>query len=214
MKVITTSFAASLLQSLYPVSIPVTASVYPYLHMHKKFALPNLPLCEVEMNASGTSVGGALHWWAKLEITNYIKNKPNKNAAILAFFEQHKIDFWDYDIDAGLKFCTRNVKKVGSMLLFSPNHVVAERPHKTPTLAQKLILANQQIRQYCASQGHPVCPMFASVVALRFNTKYTIFQIANSLGIHKTTVHFHLRNHTRLPFSIPSHVLSPPIETA
>ena len=206
-KIITTRFAATLLQSLYPVSIPVTASVYPFLHSSKRYVLPNLPCIEIEIPCSGVDTGAALHWWARIELLIHIMKSDNKSACVLAFYEQHHLSFNDYDYEAAIRNNTRNVKKTVQTQHFDPKRVVASHPRNTPTLAQKLIRANTQIKAYCAANGHNAHPMFVSVLALRFNSKLSISQIAHQLELHRCTVHLHLRNLHNLPFAIPSHVL-------
>ena len=207
MKILTTRFAASLLQSLHPVSIPVTASVYAYLHTAKPFTLPNLPLIEIEIACSGVQVGAALHHWARVEMLKHIKYKPNKKQALFEFYDKHNLSIDDYDYESATRNCTRFEKKQVKSLHFNPNHVVNLPPSKPPTLAQKLMTANTQIRHYCQANGYAPCPMFVSVLALRYNTKYTIFQIANNLDISRQMVHRHLKALQTLPFRLPSSVL-------
>lgn len=207
MKIVTTRFAATLLESLHPVSIPVTASVYPYLHTSKRYMLPSLPLCEIEIPCSGVDTGAALHWWARIELVKYITKSGNKYASVMEFYKLHKLNFNDYDYDSATRSNTRNIKKTGGIAVFQPKHVLQSPCPKSPTLAQKLIVANRQIKAYCAQQGYAAHPMFVSVLALKFNTKYTTSQIAHNLGLRNRMVHYHLAKLPNLPFPIPTTVL-------
>jgi hypothetical protein len=213
--IITTCFAAKLLKSLYPKQIPVTASVWAYLHNCKKYTLPtNIPLCEINMDTTGATLGAALHFWARMELVKFVSSQRGDNKAIALFYNTHKLSFEDYDYESAVKNCQRNVKKSEKSSHFFTVPVQNFVPPQSTLPVPVLLGKANGVQKYCKANGIKVTHNCAVVWLLKINTNLTHKKIAAQLMITARCVTKHLCALRSLPFAIPSHVLSPPLETS
>jgi hypothetical protein len=211
----TTCFAAKLLKSLYPKQIPVTASVWAYLYNSKKYTLPtNLPLCQLYMEATGKTLGAALHFWARMELVRFVQSQRCDNKAIHLFYNCHNLTFEDYDYESAVKNCQRNVKRSIESAHIYEVQVAQKLRTNTEYSVQFLLGAAYNVQKYCSSNGMNITHNFAAVWLLHVNTALNQKQIAAELRIVRRSVTNALTCLKYLRFPIPSHVLSPTIETS